>query len=130
MTIEQRNNIFAKECLTIADIELLLSLSYDAAARLVRDIKRNSDRLHLRGRVHVQDYLEYFNLSTRHYSEEKEEARIAISQTPNNQHKITSAERSSAVELFRAKNYCATDTRQPRSILAQRRKQCTRLHTR
>lgn len=108
MTLEQRNSIFAKECLTISDVMLLFSLSYDAAEKLIRDIKRKSDRLHLRGRVHIQDYLDYFGLSARHYSPEAGQD-PAVPKKPEMPKQAPSCERRDTVELIRSKNYIATD---------------------
>lgn len=62
MTYEARERIFSKEVLTISDIMVLYGLSYQAAAGLVRQIRRKSDRLGLEGKLHVQDYLDYFRL--------------------------------------------------------------------
>ena len=105
MTAEQRSNIFAKECLTISDLMSLLALSYDAAARLMRDIKRKSDRLHIRGRLHVQDYLEYFDLTAR-----RNEAETV--QEPVIEPKVIQAEKPRTTKLLRSKDYIADDTRQ------------------
>jgi len=62
MTYETRERIFAKEVLTISDISVLCGLSYQAAAALIRNIRRRCDRLGLEGKLHVQDYLDYFKL--------------------------------------------------------------------
>ena len=63
MTYEMRERIFSKEVLTITDVMLLFGLNYQPAAQLVRNIRRKHDRLGLEGKLHVQDYLDYFNLS-------------------------------------------------------------------
>lgn len=65
MTFEQRKDIFAKEVLTIKDFEQLFELSYDASAKLLRQIKIKFDRLGIEGRLHVEDYFEYFNITDR-----------------------------------------------------------------
>lgn len=68
MTYEQREQIFAKDVLTIDDISLLLQISYKQASALVCQIKRNFDfqgkpvRITAKGRLHTQDYLDYFNI--------------------------------------------------------------------
>lgn len=67
MTLEQRNEMFAKDYLSIADVQVLLNLKYGAAAELMREIKRKSDRLHIQGKIHVQDYIDYFNLDIGRY---------------------------------------------------------------
>ena len=67
MTYLQREKIFAKEYLTITDIQELLGMSYQDAARTIRNIKRKFDRLQVRGKIHVQDYFDYFETSTERY---------------------------------------------------------------
>lgn len=67
MTYEERQQLFAKDCLTIADIQSLLGLDYQSAAKIIRDIRRKSDRLGIQGMVHVQDYIDYFNLDITRY---------------------------------------------------------------
>lgn len=68
MTYEQREDIFSKEYLSISDIQSLLGLTYQDAARIIRNIKRKTDRLGIRGKIHVQDYFDYFNIKTERYS--------------------------------------------------------------
>lgn len=110
MTTEQRNNIFAKECLTIEDIMLLYEpISYSAAEKLMLDIKRKGDRLHIRGRVHIQDYLEYFGLTERRYASEAEQAPTVATKPVE-----PPQERQEPQQLFRSKDYSATTTRQTR----------------
>ena len=43
MTYDQWVEMFAKDYLTINDIQKLLSYSYSAAAKLIRDIKRKTE---------------------------------------------------------------------------------------
>lgn len=66
-TYEEREKIFSKDYLTIEDVEALLGLQYQDAARVIRNIKRKTDRLRIRGKIHVQDYLDYYNLSADRY---------------------------------------------------------------
>lgn len=72
MTYAQREEIFSKEYLTIADIQELLGLKYQDAARTVRNIKRRTDRLGIRGKIHVQDYFDYFHIITDRYTKPEE----------------------------------------------------------
>lgn len=67
MTYEQRNTMFAKDTLSIADIQMLLGMSYNAAAAVIREIKRKTDRLHIQGKIHVQDYIDYYGLDAARY---------------------------------------------------------------
>ena len=67
MTYSEREQIFSKDYLTIVDMQELLGLSYGDAAKVIREIKRKSDRLGIQGKVHVQDYLDYYELAVERY---------------------------------------------------------------
>lgn len=69
MTNEQRDEIFAKDYLSIEDIMCLLDMSYGDAAATIREIRRKHDRLHRQGKIHVQDYIDYYNLDIRRYAQ-------------------------------------------------------------
>ena len=71
MTYARREEIFSKDYLTIADIQELLGLSYQEAAKKIRDIKRRNDRLGIQGKLHVQDYLDYYELPVERYMKPK-----------------------------------------------------------
>lgn len=73
MTYAMREEIFSKEYLTIGDVQELLGMSYDDAARTIRNIKRRTDRLGIRGKLHVQDYLDYFKIPPDRYVKPIEE---------------------------------------------------------
>lgn len=73
MTYAMREEIFSKEYLSIEDVQELLGMSYDDAARTIRNIKRRTDRLGIRGKLHVQDYLDYFQIPPDRYVKPKEE---------------------------------------------------------
>lgn len=74
MTMEQRREMFAKDYLDITDLSKLLGVHSTRAYAIVREIKRNTrDRLHTRGRVHVQDYFDYYGLNPSDYYRCKEE---------------------------------------------------------
>lgn len=72
MTYSRREEIFSKDYLSIQDIQDLLGLGYDDAAKMIREIKRSLElnpkyngqgvRLNIQGKLHVQDYLDYFNI--------------------------------------------------------------------
>lgn len=77
MTLAQRREMFAKDYLDLTDLTMLLGICYTRASEIVREIKFNTrDRLRTRGRVHVQDYLDYYHLDPKSYyrgiSEENE----------------------------------------------------------
>ncbi|MFQ9422981.1 MAG: hypothetical protein ACLTE4_13430 [Christensenellaceae bacterium] len=73
MTYAMREEIFSKEYLSIEDVQELLGMSYDDAARTIRNIKRRTDRLGIRGKLHVQDYLDYFQIPPDRYVKPMEE---------------------------------------------------------
>lgn len=68
MTYSRREEIFSKDYISIADMQDLLGMGYDDAAKMIRDIKRALElgganvRLNVQGKLHVQDYLDYFNI--------------------------------------------------------------------
>lgn len=68
MTYSRREEIFSKDYISIADMQDLLGMSYNDAAILIRNIKRSLEfsgakvRLNVQGKLHVQDYLDYFNI--------------------------------------------------------------------
>ena len=67
MTFDRRNEIFSKEALSIDDVKELMGVSYDTAQKLIQTIRRRHDRLNIQGKVHVQDYIEYFHLPPERY---------------------------------------------------------------
>lgn len=72
-TYTQREQIFAKEYLDVNDFMRLFGISLPSAYKLIREVKRNSDRLKIQGRVHIKDYFEYFDISdTSRYVQPKE----------------------------------------------------------
>ena len=68
MTPERRNEIFSKEVLTTAELAEILNINRTYASTLMFNIKQNSDRLKaitgmtIKGKCHIQDYLDYFEL--------------------------------------------------------------------
>ena len=68
MTYSRREEIFSKDYITIADMQDLLGMAYNDAAIKIREIKRSIKlsggqvRLDIQGKLHVQDYLDYFRI--------------------------------------------------------------------
>lgn len=58
MTYERREEIFSKEVINIQDMMELTGKSYSVASKMIRDMKRKADRLHIDGVIHVLDYFE------------------------------------------------------------------------
>ena len=73
MTYQERENIFSKEVLRIEDIQALFDLCYSDAAEEIRMIRRKikiagkTPRVDKVGRLHVQDYIEFYNLPIERY---------------------------------------------------------------
>ena len=85
MTYAKREEIFSKDYLVIEDIQELLGLKYQGAAEMIRNIKRELNmnpkyngqgiRLDIQGKLHVQDYLDYFQIkSFERYSKPMDDA--------------------------------------------------------
>ncbi len=68
LTLEERVAIFSKEYLSINDIMRLFDINYNTASQMIREIKRKHDRLHTQGRVHIQDYIDYYSLDVARYT--------------------------------------------------------------
>ena len=70
MTWEQRENIFAREVITIEDIQELYKLTHTAAGQFLRNIKRklridgNELVFDAPGRLHRNDYLKWIGADT------------------------------------------------------------------
>jgi hypothetical protein len=75
MTMQDRQNIFAKEYLSIKDIEMLFDMSYPQASKMITDIKKRLTvglkqelRLSVQGKLHVQDYLDWLGVRSDRYA--------------------------------------------------------------
>lgn len=63
MTYARREEIFAKEALTIRDISDLFEVCVSEASKKIKEMKRQAgDRLQMKGRIHIQDYLNWLHL--------------------------------------------------------------------
>lgn len=68
MTFAEREQIFAKDILSLQDIQKLLGFTYPQASAFVNTVKRafafndKPLRIDMKGRLHTQDYLDYFNI--------------------------------------------------------------------
>lgn len=71
MTYEDRERIFAKEYISTRDLAALYDIDESTASTLLTTIKRRQgDRLGKKGKLHVQDYFDYFQLSPKDYRPE------------------------------------------------------------
>lgn len=75
MTFARREEIFSKDVITITELQEILDLpSYGEAAKIMRNIKRRFDRYPVQGKLHVEDYKAYFEITEdnqRYYPEKK-----------------------------------------------------------
>lgn len=70
MTVDERKDIFSKECLSIKDFEKLYGVDYNTASKIIREIKTKIGingqdlRISISGKIHVEDYLDW--VDTKH----------------------------------------------------------------
>lgn len=62
MTYARREEILAKETLTVADLAELCEIGTTSARELMQRIRAKSDKLQLAGRIHVSDYFRFFGI--------------------------------------------------------------------
>ena len=59
----KREEIFQKEVLTQKDLAFLFDISEYSAGKLMRQILFKHDRLKIQGRLHIEDYFEYYSIT-------------------------------------------------------------------
>ena len=69
MTYTEREQIFSKDYITTQELQVLLGYSnISGASAKMSEIKRVvGDRLGIKGKIHTEDYLEYFKIKTDRY---------------------------------------------------------------
>ena len=72
MTMQERQEMFAKEYLSIEDMQKLFDITYPMASKMILDIKRGVEttktlRLKVQGKLHIQDYLDYMGITSDRY---------------------------------------------------------------
>ncbi len=67
MTPQERDEILSKDYLVAEDLMQLLGVDLSKAYTIIRDIRRQTDRLGIQGKVHIQDYIDYFKLDITRY---------------------------------------------------------------
>ena len=68
MTYAQREQIMAKDIISTSEVALLLGKSPSQASRIINTIKaslRGRLRFDERGKIHTQDYCDYFKIERR-----------------------------------------------------------------
>lgn len=63
MTYARREEIFSKETMSITEFGEVMNLSYQMAARVIRDIKRTSNRPQIQGVLFVEDFFDYYGIT-------------------------------------------------------------------
>ena len=109
MTYEEREAIFSKEALSVADVQALFGVCKSEATNIMNTIRRQTgDRLKVQGKIHIEDYLKHFGIEANRYSpkrvEDLEETNAAIKL------KAEKTESRSSVPLIRRKNYLGENT--------------------
>lgn len=72
MTYADRERIFAKDILYVADVAQLMNMAETHASALMCQIRRKAEtegtlRWNVKGQLHVQDWLDYFHLTGERY---------------------------------------------------------------
>ena len=75
MTRQERIDMFSKEYLSISDISKLYDINKNQASQLILRLKNiltykkcQGLRLEMRGRIHIQDYLDSMDIKSDRYS--------------------------------------------------------------
>ena len=70
MTYVRREEIFSKDYITTQELQELLGFkNRSQASAKMNEIKRVvGDRLKIQGKIHVEDYIEFFNIKTDRYA--------------------------------------------------------------
>ena len=63
MTYARREEIFSKDTMSIEEFRELMNLTYQVAARVIRNIKRTSNRPQMRGVLLVEDFFDYYKIT-------------------------------------------------------------------
>lgn len=69
MTYARREEIFSKDFIDTHELQEILGFSnLPSASKKMSEIKRVvGDRLGVKGKLHIEDYLEFFNIKTDRY---------------------------------------------------------------
>lgn len=70
MTYLRREEIFSKDYITTKELQELLGIkNISTASRKIMEIKRVvGDRLGVKGKIHTEDYFDFFNVKTDRYT--------------------------------------------------------------
>lgn len=108
MTYEEREAIFSKEALSVADVQALFGVCKSEATNIMMRIKRKTgDRLGIKGRLHIEDYLKHFGIEANRYAKRRsDEAQPPIEQDLHEEERAVPC----GTPLIRSKNYLGGNT--------------------
>ena len=103
MTYEEREAIFSKEALNNEDIQKLFGVCRTEATNIMMRIKRKTgDRLGVKGRLHIEDYLKHFGIEANRYAKKRpDEAELPIEQDLHEEERSVPC----GTPLIRSKNF-------------------------
>lgn len=103
MTYEEREAIFSKEALNNEDIQKLFGVCRTEATNIMMQIKRKTgDRLGIKGRLHIEDYLKHFGIEANRYAKRRsDEAQPPIEQDLHEEERAVPC----GTPLIRSKNF-------------------------
>lgn len=103
MTYEEREAIFSKEALNNEDIQKLFGVCRTEATNIMMRIKRKTgDRLGIKGRLHIEDYLKHFGIEANRYvKKHPDEAEPPIEQDLHKEERAVPC----GTPLIRSKNF-------------------------
>ena len=103
MTYEEREAIFSKEALNNEDIQKLFGVCRTEATNIMMQIKRKTgDRLGIKGRLHIEDYLKHFGIEANRYAKRRsDEAQPPIEQDLHKEERAVPC----GTPLIRSKNF-------------------------
>lgn len=108
MTYEEREAIFSKEALSVADVQALFGVCKSEATNIMNTIRRQTgDRLKVQGKIHIEDYLKHFGIKANRYIQKQVVSDVT---TPTIKKKEDNSESGFSAPLIRSKNYLGGNT--------------------
>lgn len=103
MTYEEREKIFSKEALSVADMQALFGVCRTEATNIMNEIRRKTgDRLGVKGKIHIEDYLKHFGIEANRYvKKHPDEAEPPIEQDLHKEERAVPC----GTPLIRSKNF-------------------------
>lgn len=107
MTYEEREAIFSKEALSVADVQALFGVCKSEATNIMNTIRRQTgDRLKVQGKIHIEDYLKHFGIEAERYAKKRsDEAQPPIERDLHEEERAVPC----GTPLIRSKNFLGTN---------------------